>query len=165
MLLPCTYSPFPLVNSGLPEQPLDGEDRSGIMRREGKKRSAPLLQDFNRYPNPLWIGVWQLVLIKVHGTHHRTAVFLLLAVPDSVFRLLLLFERCRKRLFLRHSDLLALLYTRDKGSACLRRVSASDPNLPAGINEDGSDPSWGRIEAWNSVPLSGPHDPPLFLGG
>ena len=24
------------------------------MRREGKKRSAPLLQDFNRYPNPLW---------------------------------------------------------------------------------------------------------------
>ena len=37
---------------------LDGEDRSGIMRREGKKRSAPLLQDFNRYPNPLWIGLW-----------------------------------------------------------------------------------------------------------
>ena len=32
---------------------LDGEDRSGIMRGEGKKRSAPLLQDFNRYPNSL----------------------------------------------------------------------------------------------------------------
>ena len=37
---------------------LDGEDRSGIMRGEGEKRSAPLLQDFNRYPNPLWIGLW-----------------------------------------------------------------------------------------------------------
>ena len=24
------------------------------MRGEGEKRSAPLLQDFNRYPNPLW---------------------------------------------------------------------------------------------------------------
>ena len=54
---------------------LDGEDRSGIMRREGKKRSAPLLQDFNCYPNPLWIGLWQLVLVKVHGTRHRTTVF------------------------------------------------------------------------------------------
>ena len=54
---------------------LDGEDRSGIMRREGKKRSAPLLQDFNCYPNPLWIGLWQLVLVKVRGTRHRTTVF------------------------------------------------------------------------------------------
>ena len=89
MLLPCVeVPPFPLVNSGAPlrsarsgpgreaaKRTLDGEDRSGIMRREGKKQSAPLLQDFNRYPNPLWIGLWQLVLVKVHGTHHRTAVF------------------------------------------------------------------------------------------
>ena len=64
---------------------LDGEDRSGIMRREGKKRSAPLLQDFNCYPNPLWIGLWQLVLVKVHGTHHRTTVFLLLAYRTVFF--------------------------------------------------------------------------------
>ena len=67
---PVAVSPFSLVNSGLPDRPaavqgceaakrtIDGEDRSGIMRREGKKRSAPLLQDFNRYPNPLWIGLW-----------------------------------------------------------------------------------------------------------
>ena len=38
------------------------------------------------------------------------------------------------------------------------------PSLPAGINEDDSDPAWGRIEAWNSAPLSGPHDPPGFRG-
>ena len=38
------------------------------------------------------------------------------------------------------------------------------PSLPAGINEDESDPAWGRIEAWNLAPLSGPHDPPLFWG-
>ena len=40
VLLPCTYSPFPLVNSGLPERPLDGEDRSGIMRREGGRMES-----------------------------------------------------------------------------------------------------------------------------
>ena len=41
---------------------------------------------------------------------------------------------------------------------------ASFPSLPAGINTDDSDPSWGRIEAWNTVPLSGPVGTPL-LGG
>ena len=38
------------------------------------------------------------------------------------------------------------------------------PSLPAGINEDDSGPSWGRIEACNTLPLSGPHDPPLWGG-
>ena len=38
------------------------------------------------------------------------------------------------------------------------------PSLPAGINEDDSDLAWGRIEAWNSAPLSGPHAPPGFRG-
>ena len=38
------------------------------------------------------------------------------------------------------------------------------PGLPAGINKDESDPAWGRIGACDTVPLSGPHDPPLLVG-
>ena len=38
------------------------------------------------------------------------------------------------------------------------------PSLPAGINEDDSDPHGGTGTVCRNAPLLGPHDPPLFGG-